>query len=139
MADSQALIFDLRRSSHSVGANVRDAAAYLLWSLSRACDTASIAPFASDLATTLISVACLDREVGVRRAASAAFQEGVGRLVSAIITSFAHVYRACILTASTYWQRPTSFRSVSEELLLRSGFLVYQSKSDRGTRGFTLT
>lgn len=139
MADSQALTFDLRRSSHSVGANVRDAAAYLLWSLSRACDTASIAPFASDLATTLISVACLDREVGVRRAASAAFQEGVGRLVSAIITSFAHVRRACILTASTYWQRPTSFRSVSGGSLLRSGCLVYQSKSDRGTRGFTLT
>jgi hypothetical protein len=78
----QALTFDLRRASHSIGANVRDAAAYLVWSLSRACSASTLAPFADDLATALICVACLDREVGVRRAASAAFQEGVGRLVS---------------------------------------------------------
>jgi len=41
-------------------------------------------PFAADIATALIRAACFDREVGVRRAASAAFQEGVGRLVSLI-------------------------------------------------------
>lgn len=78
----QALSFDLRRASHSVGANVRDAAAYLLWSLSRACSPSVFDPFATDIATALIRAACFDREVGVRRAASAAFQEGVGRLVS---------------------------------------------------------
>lgn len=77
----QALTFDVRRASHSVGANVRDAAAYLLWSLSRACSPGIIEPYAVDIATALVCVACLDREVGVRRAASAAFQEGVGRLV----------------------------------------------------------
>lgn len=61
---------------------MRDAAAYLLWSLSRSCSPATLAPHAIDIATALVCVACLDREVGVRRAASAAFQEGVGRLVS---------------------------------------------------------
>ena len=79
----QALTFDIRRATHSIGSNVRDAAAYVLWSLSRACPADVIRPFAEDMATSLISVACLDREVGVRRAASAAYQEGVGRLVCA--------------------------------------------------------
>ncbi|WVQ62666.1 uncharacterized protein L199_000813 [Kwoniella botswanensis] len=76
----KALTFDLRRASHSIGANVRDAASYLLWSLSRACPPDMIEAHAEDMATSLICVALFDREVGVRRAASAAFQEGVGRL-----------------------------------------------------------
>ncbi|KAL7418710.1 hypothetical protein Q5752_006393 [Cryptotrichosporon argae] len=76
----KALTFDLRRASHSIGSNVRDAAAYVLWSLSRACPPATLAPFAESIATALVCVAVFDREVGVRRAASAAFQEGVGRL-----------------------------------------------------------
>ncbi|GFZ52002.1 hypothetical protein JCM24511_09773 [Saitozyma sp. JCM 24511] len=76
----KALTFDLRRASHSIGANVRDAAAYVLWSLSRACPPDELRPYADDMATGMICVACFDREVGVRRAASAAYQEGVGRL-----------------------------------------------------------
>lgn len=76
----KALGFDLRRASHSVGANVRDAGAYVLWSLSRAAPPEQLAPFAESMATALVCAATLDREVGVRRAASAAFQEGVGRL-----------------------------------------------------------
>ncbi|KAK4685879.1 tubulin-specific chaperone D, partial [Tremellales sp. Uapishka_1] len=76
----EALTFDLRRASHSIGSNVRDAAAYLLWSISRACPPTLLEPFAAKMATSLICVAVFDREVGVRRAASAAFQEGVGRL-----------------------------------------------------------
>jgi hypothetical protein len=76
----KALTFDLRRASHSIGSNVRDAAAYVLWSLSRAASPDQLLPFTDNMATALISVAVFDREVGVRRAASAAFQEGVGRL-----------------------------------------------------------
>ncbi|WVO16748.1 hypothetical protein L204_104432 [Cryptococcus depauperatus] len=76
----KALNFDLRRASHSIGSNVRDAAAYLLWSLSRACPPKVLEFFAEKIATSLVCVAVFDREVGVRRAASAAFQEGVGRL-----------------------------------------------------------
>lgn len=75
----KALTFDLRRASHSIGSNVRDAASYVLWSLSRAATPQQLQPFAELMATTLASVAVFDREVGVRRAASAAFQEGVGR------------------------------------------------------------
>lgn len=75
----KALTFDLRRASHSIGSNVRDAASYVLWSLSRAASPQQLKPFAELMATTLASVAVFDREVGVRRAASAAFQEGVGR------------------------------------------------------------
>jgi hypothetical protein len=76
----EALTFDLRRGSHSIGSNVRDAAAYVLWSLSRASSPEQLASFSASMATSLVSVALFDREVGVRRAASAAFQEGVGRL-----------------------------------------------------------
>ena len=81
-ADIQALTFDIRRATHSIGSNVRDAASYVLWSLSRACPPALLRPYADSMATSMICAACFDREVGVRRAASAAFQEGVGRLVS---------------------------------------------------------
>ncbi|TYJ51709.1 hypothetical protein B9479_007714 [Cryptococcus floricola] len=74
------LTFDIRRASHSIGTNVRDAAAYVLWSLSRTCAPALLQPCSSQISAALVNTACFDREVGVRRAASAAFQEGVGRL-----------------------------------------------------------
>ena len=97
---------------------MRDAAAYLLWSLSRACSAEDMTPFSSIVATRLISVGCFDREVGVRRAASAAFQEGVGRLVRRIPAALSHcrlhslLIRAFILKASTSSDIPTSIPSV---------------------------
>jgi len=108
----------MRRASHSIGANVRDAASYLLWSLSRACPPEALAPYAEKMATGLVCVACFDREVGVRRAASAAFQEGVGRLVSQRRNT-AHS-RACIQRGSRCLARPTSTPSASEGLPLQS-------------------
>lgn len=79
---SKALYFDLRKGSHSIGSNVRDAAAYVLWSLARTQDVGSLRPHADNLARQLVTVALFDREIHIRRAASAAFQEHVGRTVS---------------------------------------------------------
>ncbi|SPO20926.1 related to Tubulin-folding cofactor D [Ustilago trichophora] len=76
----KALLFDVRRGAHSVGANVRDAACYVVWALARSNDIESIRPHAMELAQRLVAVATLDRDVSIRRAASAAFQESVGRL-----------------------------------------------------------
>ncbi|KAJ7069814.1 TBCD protein [Mycena amicta] len=76
---SKALYFDLRKGAHSIGSNVRDAAAYVLWSLARAQSLEALAPHADDLARRLVTVALYDREIHIRRAASAAFQEFVGR------------------------------------------------------------
>ena len=76
-----ALLYDVRRGSHSVGAHVRDAAAYVCWSFARAYSKSDFQEvFLGSLATPLLVTSCFDREVNVRRAASAAFQECVGRL-----------------------------------------------------------
>ena len=78
----EALYFDIRKGAHSIGSNVRDAAAYVLWALARAQDVTTMAPHANNMAKRLVTVALFDREIHIRRAASAAFQEHVGRLVS---------------------------------------------------------
>ncbi|KAG0693184.1 ARM repeat-containing protein [Suillus ampliporus] len=77
---SKALYFDIRKGAHSIGSNVRDAAAYVIWALARAQDPKSFSPHARELAQWLVSVALFDREIHIRRAASAAFQEHVGRM-----------------------------------------------------------
>ncbi|TFY52216.1 hypothetical protein EVJ58_g10139 [Rhodofomes roseus] len=75
----KAICFDIRKGAHSVGSNVRDAACYVLWSLARAQKPAVLAPFADNLSRRLVTVALFDREIHIRRAASATFQEFVGR------------------------------------------------------------
>lgn len=79
---SQALYFDLRKGAHSIGSNVRDAASYALWALARSQNHSALMPHANNLAQRLATVAIYDREIHIRRAASAAFQEHVGRTVS---------------------------------------------------------
>lgn len=78
----QALAYDHLTTLHPIGSSVRDSASYVLWSLSRTLPASALSPSqAQRLAERLLCTACLDRDVSVRRAASAAWQEAVGRWV----------------------------------------------------------
>ena len=93
-----ALSFDQRRTTFSVGSNVRDAACYAAWALARSYYTKELLIIPPPqqyiqypdpgypqkniiqlLATNLVVASCLDSLGNVRRAASAALQELVGR------------------------------------------------------------
>ncbi|KAK6106480.1 Catenin-beta-like Arm-motif containing nuclear family protein [Brugia pahangi] len=74
-----ALVFEEPQGHHALGASVRDAACYICWSLARTFHPMDLEAYIEQIATTLVCVALFDREVNVRRAASAAFQEIVGR------------------------------------------------------------
>ncbi|KAJ8318891.1 hypothetical protein KUTeg_003982 [Tegillarca granosa] len=74
-----ALVYDEKRGSFSVGAHVRDAACYVCWAFARAYDPQEIKPYVTKIAIALVKTSIFDREVNVRRAAAAAFQENVGR------------------------------------------------------------
>ena len=74
-----ALLYDLNRGNHTVGAHVRDAACYVVWSFARAYSPNIMKPHVATLSTKLIIVSLFDREINCRRAASATFQECVGR------------------------------------------------------------
>ncbi|KAF6263485.1 armadillo-type protein [Scenedesmus sp. NREL 46B-D3] len=78
----QALAYDVRRGPCSVGAHVRDAAAYVCWALARAYEPQQLSACVAELSASLLTMACYDREVNCRRAAASAFQECVGRLGS---------------------------------------------------------
>ncbi|XP_011371946.1 tubulin-specific chaperone D isoform X1 [Pteropus vampyrus] len=75
----RALTYEERRGACSVGANVRDAACYVCWAFARAYEPQELQPFVADIASALVIVTVFDRNVNCRRAASAAFQENVGR------------------------------------------------------------
>lgn len=75
----KALVYDKQLGNHSLGRNVRDSACYVCWSLARAFDAEHMRPYVNELAGALLVVTVFDREINCRRAASAAFQENVGR------------------------------------------------------------
>ncbi|CAD6212668.1 GSCOCG00011035001-RA-CDS [Cotesia congregata] len=75
----KALLFDEPRVNGSLGSAIRDAACYVCWSFARAFEPHIIQPYVQKISATLLMVACFDREINCRRAASAAFQENVGR------------------------------------------------------------
>jgi hypothetical protein len=74
-----ALVYEQRRGASSVGAHVRDAACYVCWAFARAYTPDHMQQHVTGIARQLITVAVFDREINCRRAASAAFQENVGR------------------------------------------------------------
>ncbi len=75
----RALVYDINLGTHSIGSHVRDSACYVVWSFARAYAPEIMKPHVHTLATKLIVVSLFDREVNIRRAASATFQEAVGR------------------------------------------------------------
>ncbi|XP_012658670.1 tubulin-specific chaperone D isoform X1 [Otolemur garnettii] len=75
----KALIYEEKRGACSVGANVRDAACYVCWAFARAYEPQELTPFVTAISSALVIAAVFDRDVNCRRAASAAFQENVGR------------------------------------------------------------
>ncbi|KAI9208793.1 armadillo-type protein [Polychytrium aggregatum] len=74
-----ALKFDQKKATYSVGAHVRDAACYVCWSFARAYTPEIMKTYMEEMAANLVVVSVFDREVNIRRAAAAAFQENVGR------------------------------------------------------------
>lgn len=75
----KALVYDEKKGSYSVGSHIRDAACYVCWAFARAFDPEILRPYVDQIACALLTVTIFDREVNCRRAASAAFQENVGR------------------------------------------------------------
>lgn len=76
----KALQYDVCKGSYSVGSHVRDAASYICWAAARSYNLDDLADYVFPLSRALVTTALTDREVNVRRAASAAFQECAGRL-----------------------------------------------------------
>ncbi len=75
----EALRYDVKKGAHSVGSHVRDAGCYVFWSFSRSYSSEIMAQYLPLIAQNLLVLSCFDREINCRRAASAAFQELVGR------------------------------------------------------------
>lgn len=72
------LIFEQRKLTYAAGSNVRDAACFVAWALFRAFTDIPANIFES-LIEALAAASSFDREINIRRAASAAIQEGIGR------------------------------------------------------------
>ena len=75
----RAIQYDVPRGQHSVGAHVRDAACYTCWAFARAYAPSVLKPYVRDLSKAIVIASVFDREINCRRAASASFQECVGR------------------------------------------------------------
>src|SRR5271170_1713405 len=77
----QAMTFDFVKGQKPVGNAVRDAACYAIYSIVRTVkpNDSTLNPLILPIAVQLVCVATLDPSTTIRRAASAAYQELVGR------------------------------------------------------------
>lgn len=114
----KALLYDENKGNYSAGANVRDSACYVAWAFARAYDSEVMKPFQNALARSLLAVALYDREINCRRAASAAFQEHVGRQ-----GNFPHGIE--ILTEADYFTVGVALNAFVNVGLYVSSFDVY--------------
>jgi hypothetical protein len=113
--------YDIPRGQHSVGAHVRDAACYTCWAFARAYDPSILEPYIPALSRGIVIASIFDREINCRRAASAAFQECVGRQGA---DKFKH--GISILTAADYFtlgNRVEAYTSVAHYI---AGFEEYR-------------
>ena len=76
---SKALIYEENKGGFCVGSQVRDSACYVVWALARAYSPEVMREHVKTLSNSLILTILFDKVVNIRRAASAAFQEHVGR------------------------------------------------------------
>ncbi|KAL7566990.1 hypothetical protein ACA910_019918 [Epithemia clementina (nom. ined.)] len=83
----KAIHYDVKRGHSSVGSNVRDAACYAFWAFARSYSPEVLRGHLDKLAEAVVMTSLFDREVNCRRAASAAFQEAVGRQGMASFTN----------------------------------------------------
>ena len=75
----EAIVYDKIKGSFAVGAHVREAACYVIWAMARTYDDHHLGPYVSKLSINLMCTIVFDRELQCRRAASATFQELIGR------------------------------------------------------------
>ncbi len=116
-----AIGYDVRRGQHSVGAHVRDASCYVCWAFARAYAPSVLRPYVKKLSEALVLTSLFDREVNCRRAASAAFQESVGRQGA---DNFKH--GIAILTVADYFSLGNRNDSFSTLALGIAQFEEYQ-------------
>lgn len=111
-----AVHYNVRRGSTSVGAHVRDAACYTFWAFARAYSPLILRGHLQPLAEAVVLTSLFDREVNCRRAASAAFQEAVGRQGS---VSFPN--GIAIVTAADYFSlgnRKEAYTTIAMEVAI---------------------
>uniref|UniRef100_A0A8C5E7Q7 Tubulin-specific chaperone D n=1 Tax=Gouania willdenowi TaxID=441366 RepID=A0A8C5E7Q7_GOUWI len=97
----KSLIYDKKRGTHSVGANVRDAACYVCWSFARAYEPKELKPYVNQIASSLLITAVFDRSINCRRAASGTFPHGIGIVTTADYYAVGNLSN-CYLKISVY-------------------------------------
>lgn len=76
---ANAILYDKIKGASAVGTHVRESACYVCWAMARSYEDKLLAPYISNISLKLLCTMLFDRELQCRRAASATFQELVGR------------------------------------------------------------